>query len=475
MGFETSDIVNAREMKEEMAMDETTPERDIIIKKFKRLVNKSMLGVLSGDINKSLKYIMQAENLLEEFQGTIPSELEQSHCDLLHNKVQILENQGYLTRGFEVAQELLSVATKRDNKLGIFEAHRVLGNLYRRSNKLDKAFKHLDRAIALIEELLDEGIDYFHLAIALMNAIDAAVMKNDMERTERYFTRLEEIHELKPNNHGISLSWKIGKIFFLSTSMRPRDIAKGEDLCDQIIQDKYAPNWGKITALQILCKLLFVDLRMTNNNGVIDEIKALFPKMFDYAQGYESTIFLVDYYTIQGKLSLLTFDFKMARRMLTQARRIAERHGYFRAVEEISRFQEGLEQQLTTWEQLKRDNAHFSERMELARVNDHFTAKFGALLNRTENASEEDITVYKNPQKCVVCKGVVGGFNIYMCSHCKTIYCKTCVQAVIDLENECWSCETPIDILKPVKHHEPDPKIEDIDESKKPKKREKSK
>jgi len=36
----------------------------------------------------------------------------------------------------------------------------------------------------------------------------------------------------------------------------------------------------------------------------------------------------------------------------------------------------------------------------------------------------------------------------------RAIYCENCAQALKDLENICWSCNTPIDSSKPVKLYE---------------------
>ena len=36
-----------------------------------------------------------------------------------------------------------------------------------------------------------------------------------------------------------------------------------------------------------------------------------------------------------------------------------------------------------------------------------------------------------------------------MCTDCGTFYCTKCSNALSDLENVCWACNTPIDISKP--------------------------
>ena len=93
-------------------------------------------------------------------------------------------------------------------------------------------------------------------------------------------------------------------------------------------------------------------------------------------------------------------------------------------------------------------DAPLSERMELARLDDHLKGKFRARMMKMERLSEEEVSVYKGSQPCLVCKGSAEGFNVYVCPTCNSFYCKACAQAVINLKNQCWTCNSPIDTSK---------------------------
>ena len=62
---------------------------------------------------------------------------------------------------------------------------------------------------------------------------------------------------------------------------------------------------------------------------------------------------------------------------------------------------------------------------------------------------------HKEKKTCLVCRGEVQRFS-YICD-CNAIYCGNCAQALTNLENVCWACETPIDYSKPVKQIEQEP------------------
>ncbi len=166
-----NELGRARGVKKKMNIKETTPERDNIIKKIKQMADLALKETLSGRVDKALDLINQAEDLIEKFQGNIPSELEESPYLLLSIKATILTDQGYLTQGFDVANELLIIAGKHDRKWGLSEGHRVLGTFYRRSNDLEKALEHYDRAIVLKEELLNDLGEVLFLEWTLTPAI----------------------------------------------------------------------------------------------------------------------------------------------------------------------------------------------------------------------------------------------------------------------------------------------------------------
>ena len=67
---------------------------------------------------------------------------------------------------------------------------------------------------------------------------------------------------------------------------------------------------------------------------------------------------------------------------------------------------------------------------------------------RPENITEEEVSISKEKKICLVCKGNVSGIN-YICTKCGAYYCLNCSQALSNLENQCWSCDTPIDESKP--------------------------
>ena len=89
---------------------------------------------------------------------------------------------------------------------------------------------------------------------------------------------------------------------------------------------------------------------------------------------------------------------------------------------------------------------------------------------KKEDITEEEISISKEKKICLVCKGKLGGFTVFLCTGCATFYCHKCAKALIQLENACWACNAPIDKSKPVKPFKTQEEMEEIKISEKPKK-----
>ena len=80
------------------------------------------------------------------------------------------------------------------------------------------------------------------------------------------------------------------------------------------------------------------------------------------------------------------------------------------------------------------------------------------LSKRPDTITEEEVTISKEKKICLVCKGKVLRFS-FICPECETFYCDNCARAIIELENACWACDTPLDDSKPFKPYKKKEKV----------------
>jgi len=73
------------------------------------------------------------------------------------------------------------------------------------------------------------------------------------------------------------------------------------------------------------------------------------------------------------------------------------------------------------------------------------------IAQRPAQITEEEVTYYREQKICMICKGKVAGFDIFLCPKCGTIYHENCARVLTNAENACWVCNEPIDNSKPSK------------------------
>jgi len=360
--------------------------------------------------------------------------------------------QGELDRSIRCLEQSIVLHKELNNKVK-FIAY-ILNNLshgYRLRGELDRALECIEQSMDLNRELgriTRLAVDHHYL-------IQILIDKGDLEQAQQYLHNLEQLNsQLKDKQ--INLWYLLDKALLLKTSLRARDRGKAEEILTQLLEDENLVFEGKYIVLLNLCELLLTELRITNDQGVLDELNFYISQLLEIAEKSHSYWVLCETYLLQTKLSLLTFNIKKAQRFLTQAHQIAERFDMTQLTAKIANEKDDILKKLDLWEKLEEEDAPMSDRMELARLDEKIVKIIQKRPILTVQVSEEKVVISKEMKICLVCRGEVFGFS-YNCK-CGANYCENCARALTNLENVCWVCDVPIDYSKPVKLKEQDTK-----------------
>ena len=370
-------------MKEEQA-----EEMKKLIKKMERIFSIISYAFLLGDADKMLKFIEQEEKIIKQFQGDLPEKIKLLQTRWLGFRAVTYAYKGDLNLCLKDANELLRIGEFYDYERATSFGKQAFGWYYVHSGDLDKALEHLDRAIKVSEENLNDLLDFMFLADQVWYATKISIDKEDLERAKNYFKRLREVRELKPKEIFIHIPYRMAKAFLLKSSIRSRNRIMAEDILRKIIDNVASYMGYKLEALIGLCELLLVELKVTNDVNVVSEIKPLLEKLIEMAQQSGLHFYLIEAQILHGKLALIMFDMEGSRRHLTEAQQMAEKYGYIRLANEIAGLNKDMIDQKGRWEQMKKKDAPLSERMELARLEDHLKGKFRRLMMTMERAAE---------------------------------------------------------------------------------------
>ncbi|MEE9376440.1 MAG: hypothetical protein V3V33_00205 [Candidatus Lokiarchaeia archaeon] len=74
---------------------------------------------------------------------------------------------------------------------------------------------------------------------------------------------------------------------------------------------------------------------------------------------------------------------------------------------------------------------------------------FVKIFSKPAIITAEEVQYRREKRICLVCKNKISRLN-YICPECLALYCVKCSDALGNLENSCWVCETPFDETKPI-------------------------
>ena len=353
-------------------------------------------------------------------------------------------NRGELEIMIKYGEQSLVLFKQINNKPRSAALLSVIGEAYRIRGELDRAIEYMEQAREIHKEFRITSQD----PMIIGNLVQVNVEKGDLDKARQYFKQLEHLNN-QVDNEWVNLIYRFSKTLLLKNSSRIKNLTAAEEIYKELIEEK------TIFHNEILlgyCDLLLIELGMTNDVEILDEIQLYLNELIETAERSKSFWLLAETCLIQAQVSLISLDLTKARRFLIQGQQIAERQGYKQTAVKFAEEYEDLKDQEHLWENFKHTDASISERMKLAKIGEHMRQMLRNRAKLTTQIIEDDFTIHKERKICLVCRGVIKGY-MYACE-CNANYCESCAQALTNLENVCWACDAPMDKTKPVKRYE---------------------
>ena len=316
-------------------------------------------SMMKSDLDRALMYAERCQTLAKEINQQRIISLNLQSLGIIYAL------KGEYKKSIKYTEQSLAIAEKTNNIQMLTSNLGNLAGMFIYQGDFDKALTYLERSLEIAKEMGNNWIISFNFA----NIIETLVYKGDVERAQRYLEQLEEIND-KEDNKTIDLLYRYTKAIVLKTSPRIHNRAKAEKLLKQIIQEEMIQGEVTTNALLNLCELLLDELSTTNEIEVLNEIENFITQLLDIAEKTNSFWILAETYVLQAKLALLTLDLKDARRLLTQAQKIAEKQGMYRLAAKISIEHDELLQKLNIWKNLKKSKEGLSKRIQLAKLSE---------------------------------------------------------------------------------------------------------
>jgi tetratricopeptide (TPR) repeat protein len=109
-----------------------------------------------GQYDKALKYLFEAENLLNSLSDVSPSYLTRQRKNILFRKSWVYNYKGEYNEAVKTALECLELQEKFGSKTDIAYTLQVLGSIYTNKDEHNLAFDYASRSVTMFEEIGDK-------------------------------------------------------------------------------------------------------------------------------------------------------------------------------------------------------------------------------------------------------------------------------------------------------------------------------
>ncbi|MFX1553477.1 MAG: tetratricopeptide repeat protein, partial [Promethearchaeota archaeon] len=262
-------------------------------------------------------------------------------------------------------KQTLALAKEINNKQEIIGALNSMGIHFTEKGDYDHALDYLEQSLSICYE-----IHSFKTIIVLNSLFELYFYTNSLEKAQKCLESMKQFIREHIEYKTSHTFYHLAKAIMLKKKPQKISHLKAKEILRQIIDEESPFSGLYYPALIHLCDTCLTILSETNDLKTLDEIQPYLTQLKFIAKSQKSFWLLVEVYSLQAKLKLITFEFKEAQRILSQALDIAKNYGLNLLAERISMEQDKLVNEKSKWEALRKSKALMAERIELAHLND---------------------------------------------------------------------------------------------------------
>ncbi|MHA2251003.1 MAG: tetratricopeptide repeat protein [Candidatus Kariarchaeaceae archaeon] len=278
----------------------------------------------------------------------------------------IYHEQGELDQALFYHQKSLSIKMQINNKQQVAYSLNNLGMIYSARGEYDSAIDNLSKSLTIKCQL---GNNY-EITNTLYYLAKVYLDMGDLDRAHEYAQQIYNISETMDSDL-IEHRSKMIQALILKNSKRIKDQVNAQQLLQSIVNDKIY-NFGiSIKAIVHLADLLLTELKLYGEQEVLDEIVKLSHKIYKTAQDQKSYALIIDALILQSKLALLQDNIELSKLLLEQASITANEYNMIKQIYKISFEQSRLENELSKWFELIKNNADMVQKIEYANLQDY--------------------------------------------------------------------------------------------------------
>ena len=311
-----------------------------------------------GKLNLCLKFFGEASNLAKD----------------INDKKLILQTikslgftygiKGENDLALEYQKRYLTMAIELNDKQEVIGAHNTLGMKFTERGEFKQAIEHLEKGLSICHE-----ISSWKTFVVSSSLFEGYIEENSLEKAQRCHDRMGILVKQGTFKFNEQI-YRFQEAVLLKKKPNENSHLKAEKIFKEVADKETSFVEFKFGALVNLCELYLTRLRETSNLKEIDKLQPYIDKIRFIAENEGVYSLLAEMHSLQAKIKLVTFEFKEAQQLLTQALDVADMYGLKLLAKRVKNEQANLSRNFLKWEKLRTAGGKIAERMDLARIDD---------------------------------------------------------------------------------------------------------
>ena len=323
------------------------------------LINIGVIHRLKGNLDQATEYYNKSLAIQGQYR------IGPDFALALNNLGDIYSLKGEINLALEFYQRSLLIYDDMGAKEGIALALANIGDCHWRKGNLENAFEYYQRSLQISEEMGNIRL----MSVGLSELVSLALDNDDVGLANDYLVKLEQIDE-DSDNAFLNQRLRFSKALVLKKSPRTRDRVKAEEILEKIVEEDVRDHALTTAAMIHLCDLLLLELKTTQAEDVLAQVKELTQKLVTVAEDQASLPLVVETYLLQSKLALIDFEIDEANRLMTEAKKLADEKGLQRLSRIVQNEIESLQHELKKWESILEVKPSKQEMVNLTNLDD---------------------------------------------------------------------------------------------------------
>jgi tetratricopeptide (TPR) repeat protein len=252
---------------------------------------------------------------------------------------------------FDNAIENLKKALTFESSSYAFMIYTNLAEIYFWKKEHDLALEYYLNALKSSNEINDRR---YH-PIILYNIVNLYVQNKQLKKAQLYIDQLKKIRDEEKLNQ-YELFYYAASIQFYKASPKIKDWSNSVELAEKILKiEDLSANW-RVFVLYSILEIRLRELQINANEDSLKQVQKQLDNVFREAEDKQLHNFIINLYRLKAQLALVKLDIKKAIELLITALTIAKEKGLEILVQDITKEQKKLEEQISMWTKFREQN-----------------------------------------------------------------------------------------------------------------------